>query len=552
MIGLRDQTVRDARSLADARARHRWRIPVDYGIVEDCLERHPRDGVCLFYEDDEGHAERWTWGAMLDAVNRFANALRAHGIGRGDVVGVHLPQRPETILTHLACFRLGAIGLPISKLFGPDGLRYRLTNSRARALVVEDEAVTKIGGIRSELPDLEQVIVVGEPSTDLSFASLLERGSTRFERDRPPAAEDPVLLMYTSGTTGDPKGVLHVARVMLGHNGVEYGFDFFRAGDVYHSPADWAWAGGLLTGLLAIWPHGVPVVAYRSRSRFDPEKTLDLVSRYRATCGFYPPTALRLLRDVPHLRERFPNLALRAVVSGGEPVTPELFRFVREELRSSMNQGYGQTEANFLIGTCRALDDDPLEPIGRAYPGHEMAVVDPDGNPVADGTLGEIALRADDPVVMKDYVGGDPEVRAGKIRNGWCFTGDLGRCDERGYFHFQSRTDDVIKTSGYRVGPSEVEGAICAIDGVANAAVIGVPDERRGQAIKAFVVLRTGTAPSPDLAKSIQDRVRARLAAHETPREIEFVSDLPLTVTGKVRRADLRTREAKRRGGGTA
>ena len=547
MIGLRDQIVLDATSFEDARSRHRWRIPADYGIVEDCLDRHPRDGLCLLSEDEDGRVERWTWGAMLDATNRFANALRAQGVGRGDVVAVHLPQRPETIITHLACFRLGAVGLPISKLFGPDGIRYRLANSRARAIVLEGESLGKLDGLRAELPSLERVICVDGPAEELSFATLLEKGSDRFERDRPPAAEDPVLLMYTSGTTGDPKGVLHVARGLLGHNGVAYGFDFFHPGDVYYSAADWAWAGGLLTGLLAIWPHGVPVLAYRSRSRFDPEKTLDLVSRHRATCGFYPPTALRLLREVPQLRERFPDLALRAVVSGGEPVTAELFRFVREELRSGMNQGYGQTEANFVIGTCRALDDDPLEPIGRAYPGHEMAVVDADGRPVASGAIGEIALRADDPVVMKDYVGGDPDVRAEKIRGGWCFTGDLGRCDERGYFHFQSRTDDVIKTSGYRVGPAEVEAAISALEGVAGAAVIGVPDARRGQAIKAFVLLRTGVDASPAFAKTIQDHVRARLAAHETPREIEFVTDLPLTVTGKVRRADLRKREEEKR-----
>src|SRR5438309_1734604 len=468
MIGLKEQTVRGAKSIAELRAKHKWNVPADYSVVIDCLDRHTelRDKVALLYEDDEGHTARYTFAQMIEASNRFANALRGIGIARGDVVAIHTPQRPETAIAHMALYRLGAIALPISKLFGPDAIQYRLENSSAKAILMEPETVGKLEGVRDKVETLKHVIVCGGKAAGLpgggkldglDFDELLANGSDRFTPDRAPAAEDPLLLMYTSGTTGNPKGVLHVNRYVLGHNGIDYSYNFLREGDLYYSPADWAWAGGLLDGLLAIWPYGIPVLAYRSKARFDPEVTLRLLEKYGASVGLYPPTALKTLREVKNPREKFKSLRLRCIVSGAEPVSPELSRWVDEQLKVEFNQAFGQTEANYFIGNCTALEKASLEPLGKAYPGHVVAVVNPlTGIPVKNGETGEIAIRIDDPVVMKEYWK-NPGAMAEKFVNGWCISGDNGHMDDQGYIYLQGRSDDVIKTSGYRVGPAEVE-----------------------------------------------------------------------------------------------
>ena len=338
---------------------------------------------------------------------------------------------------------------------------------------------------------------------------------------------------------------MHAARYVLGHNGIDYSYNFLRNGDLYYSPADWAWAGGLLDGLLAIWPYGIPVLAYRSKARFDPDVMLHLVQKYGATIGLYPPTVLKGLREIKNPRQKYPNLGLRCVVSGAEPVSPELARWVDEQLRVEFNQAFGQTEANYFIGNCTVLEKPILEPLGKAYPGHEVAIL-VDGQPVKAGETGEIAIRRDSPVVMKEYWR-NPAAMGDKFAGEWCLTGDMGHLDDQGYVYFQGRNDDVIKTSGYRVGPAEVEAKIIEHFAVASCAVIGVPDERRGQSIKAFLKLLPGHDPSQKLIEEIQQHVKQKLAAHEYPREFEFIDEFPMTVTGKIRRRDLRERELQKR-----
>jgi acetyl-CoA synthetase len=460
---------------------------------------------------------------------------------------VHLPQRPETAIAHMAFYRIGVIGLPISRLFGPDAIRYRLEHSEAKAILVEPDTVHKLDGIRDEVPTLKHVIVAGGREGGLSFDDLLAKGSPELATEKT-SAEDPILLMYTSGTTGNPKGVLHVARYVLGHNGIDYSYNFLRDGDLYYSPADWAWAGGLLDGLLGIWPYGIPVLAYRTTARFDPDVTFRLLGKHGATVGLYPPTALKVMREIRKPRERYPDVRLRCILSGAEPVSPELARWVDEELRVEFNQGFGQTEANYFIGNCSALEKPRLEPLGKAYPGHVVAVVDPDGNPLNAGEVGEIAIRRDDPVVMKEYWK-NPDAMQEKFKAGWCLTGDLGTHDDEGYYYFQGRADDVIKSSGYRIGPAEIEAKIMEHPAVASCAVVGVSDPQRGQAIKAFVKVLPGFEPSPALVEEIRASVKTKLAAHEAPREIDFIDEFPMTVTGKIRRRDLREREERRRRG---
>ncbi len=550
MIGLKEHTVKDASSIADAHARHRWRVPADYNVAIDCLDRHTtlRDRVALYYEDDEGNSARYTFGQMIAAANRFGNGLKGIGIKRGDVIAVHSPQRPETAIVHMACYRIGAIALPISKLFGPEALKYRLTNSAASAILVEAESASKLDGIRAEIETLKHVIIAGGKGDGLSFDDLLEKGSADLAIEKN-SAEDPILLMYTSGTTGNPKGVLQAHRYVLGHNGIDYSYNFLRDGDLYYSPADWAWAGGLLDGLLAIWPYGIPVLAYKSKARFDPDVTYRLLEKYGATVGLYPPTALKVLREVRNPREKYPKLRLRCIVSGAEPVSPELGRWVDEELRVEFNQGFGQTEANYFIGTCSALEKIKLEPLGKAYPGHVVTIVDPDsGQRVKNGQMGDIAIRRDSPAVMKEYWK-NPDAMRDKFRGEWLLTGDNGYMEDDGYIYFRGRADDLIKSAGSRIGPAEVEPSIMEHKSGASCAVIGVPDPQRGQIVKAFVKLMPGAERSEQIISELQDHVKKRLGAHEYPREVEFIDEFPMTVTGKVKRRDLREMEERRRSG---
>ncbi|HLX36460.1 MAG TPA: AMP-binding protein [Candidatus Binataceae bacterium] len=547
MIGLKEQTVRGAKSIAELRAKHKWNVPADYNVVVDCLDRHTelRDKVALIYEDDEGHSARYTFAQMIEASNRIANALRGIGIHRGDVVAIHTPQRPETAIAHMALYRLGAIALPISKLFGPDAIQYRLENSSAKAILMEPETIAKMDAVdRKSLENFKHIIVTDGHKGGLGFDDLMSKGAPSFTMEKS-SAEDPVLLMYTSGTTGNPKGVLHVARYVLGHNGIDYSYNYLRDGDLYYSPADWAWAGGLLDGLLAIWPYGIPVLAYRSKARFDPDGTFRLLEKHGASVGLYPPTALKVLREVSKPREKYKNLRLRCIVSGAEPVSPQLAKWVDEELRVEFNQAFGQTEANYFIGTISCIEKPDLVPLGKAYPGHDVAIVSQDGTLLKAGESGEIAIRRDSPVVMREYWK-NPAVMGEKFKGEWCMTGDNGHMDDQGYIYFAGRNDDVIKSSGYRIGPSEIEAKIMEHKSVASCAVIGVPDPQRGQAIKAFVKLLPGFTPSDGMIDEIRIHIKTRLAAHEAPREFEFMDEFPSTVTGKIMRRELRAREERK------
>ncbi len=547
MTGLKEQTVRGAKSFAEARLRHRWQIPEDYNVARDCLDRHAKTPhkPALYYEEEGGAKATYTFGQIIEASNRMANALRGLGVEHGDVVALNLPARPETAILHMAIYRLGAIALPISRLFGPDGIKYRVEHARARVIAVEAQDLEKLDELRRMGRDAPQIVVVGNHRGPTSFDELLRAASPQFTMG-PTSAEDPILLMYTSGTTGDPKGVLHVARFVAGHNGADYSANFFRENDIFYSPSDWAWVGGLSLSLLALWPYGVPAVVFRSNARFDPERALNLMERYGVTVSFLAPTALKALREVTNPREKYARLRVRCVSSGAEPVSPELNYWVREKLRADFNQLYGQTEAMIFVGDCSALEQPNPEALGKPFPGHEVAILDPEGKPLGEGQSGEIAIRRDSPIVMKTYWQ-NPSAAEEKFAGQWCRTGDLGYIDDRGYVYFQGRTDDIIKTSGMRVGPAEVEAKIMEHKAVATCAVIGVPDPERGEAIKAFVKLLPGFSPSGEIAQEIQQHVKKRLAAHAYPREIEFVDSLPMTVTGKIRRRELREMEERRR-----
>ncbi|MBS4030225.1 MAG: acyl-CoA synthetase [Clostridiales bacterium] len=529
-----------------------WQIPANYNIGIDICDRHAsadEQKLALIYEDKDGGIQNYTFCDVKLLSNKLANLLQSLGMARGDRFGIVLSQQPETVIAHVAGFKLGLINIPLFTLFGPEALEYRLGNSKTKVVIVDEENLEKILAIKPNLEALQTIICVGSPDTIGDNVLLFERELEKFSEKFEPVhtnADDPALIIYTSGTTGPPKGALHAHRVLLGHlPGVEVSHNFFpHEGDLFWTPADWAWIGGLIDVLFPSLHHGVPVVAYRAK-KFDPEKILEFIARHKIKNIFMPPTALKILRSAKDIRSRH-NLHIRSIASGGEPLGEEVLNWAKRELGITINEFYGQTEANMLISNCEAIMEIKPGSMGRPAPGHTLTVVDEHGNPLPAGETGEIAVKKGDPVMFLMYWQNE-EATLKKFAGDWLLTGDTGHYDEDGYFWFEGRTDDVITSAGYRIGPSEIEDCLLKHPSVSLSAVVGSPDEIRGDIVKAFIILRDGYADTPETAAEIQGFVKSRLAAHEYPREIEFVKELPMTVTGKVKRGDLRKMELKRK-----
>ena len=540
---------------AEICAAHRWDVPARFNIAQACCTRWAADRTRfgLYWEDESGARAAYTYWDLQRDANRLSNALAALGIRRGDKVALILPQRPETVLAHLAVYQLGAIAVPLSFLFGPDALEYRLQNSEARVAFTDPQSLPNLLPIRARVDGLAHVIgVAGARAEGVQpIEDLLARAAPTFEAVET-AALDPALLIYTSGTTGPPKGALMPHACMLGNlPGFVHSHDGFpQPGDVFWSPADWAWTGGLMDALLPTMYFGQPIVGYRGR--FDPERALDLMARYQVRNSFLFPTALKMMmKAFPRPRERF-EVNLRSIMSAGEAVGTTVLEWTRDALGVTINEMFGQTEMNYIVGNSHTLW--PVKPgsMGRPYPGHRIVALDDAGQPVAPGGTGEVAVHriapdgTPDPVFFLEYFKNSEGTRA-KFTGDWCRTGDVVTVDEDGYFWYQGRADDVFKAAGYRIGPSEIENCLVKHPAVANAAVVPSPDETRGNVVKAFIVLAGGHAPSKALEDDIQQHVRRFLAPYEYPREIEFIDALPMTTTGKVQRKVLREREAQRK-----
>jgi len=537
----------------EVRQRFRWRIPARYNIGVDVCDKwadDPSRTAIIHLRDGGKHGarvERYSFRDLKRLSNALANTLTAHGAERGDRIGILLPQAPETAVAHIAAYKLGAIAVPLFTLFGAEALEYRLADSGAKVLITDAGGLGKLAEIRDRLLDLEVVLSIDGPADGaLSFHGEVEKARDSF-RPMDTAADDPALIIYTSGTTGPPKGALHAHRVLLGHlPGVEFPHEFFpQGGDLFWTPADWAWIGGLIDVLLPSLHHGVPVLAHRF-AKFDPEAAFQLMAEFGVRNAFMPPTALKMMRQAALSGAR-PGLALRSIGSGGESLGAELLNWGRETFGLTVNEFYGQTECNLVVSNCAGLMPVKSGCMGRAVPGHEVAIVDDTGNILADGEVGTIAIKRPDPVMFLAYWR-NPEATAKKFAGDWLLTGDTGRRDEDGYFRFAGREDDVITSSGYRIGPGEIEDCLLRHPAVAMAAVVGVPDPIRTERVKAFIVLDQQATASEALAADIQSHVKSRLAAYEYPREVEFVDSLPLTATGKVMRRELRQRQAAKVG----
>jgi acetyl-CoA synthetase len=525
-----------------------WRIPQYYNMGVDICDKWAgqRYRLALIYDDGNGKSEKYTFWDIQNLSNRLANALRANGIERGDRIGILLPQCPETAIAHVAIYKLGAIAIPMATLFGPDALEYRLNNSGAKAVITDGDNVHKIVSLREKVPQLKLVIVTkgGKEPGSLDFWEMVGKGASSFKPVRT-KADDPALIIYTSGTTGPPKGALHAHRVLLGHiPGVEFFHNFFpKPGDVYWTPSDWAWAGGLLDVLLPSWHHGVPVFAYRAK-KFDPEQAFFFIAKYGVRNAFIVPTALKLMRQVENPRKRY-DYSMRTIGSGGETLGEELLNWGREVMGLQINEFYGQTEVNLVVGNSCEIMPVRRGSMGKPIPGHRVEVVDETGKIMPPGETGEIAILRPDPVMFLNYWQ-NPEATERKFVGDWSLTGDLGKKDEDGYLWYIARKDDVITSAGYRIGPAEIEDCLLRHHAVSLCAVIGKPDPVRTEVVKAFIVLKQGVTASPDLSTEIREFIRNRLAAHEYPREIEFVEELPMTSSGKIIRGELRRKEVEK------
>jgi acetyl-CoA synthetase len=546
-----------------------WHVPTYFNIAQACCERWSKrrpQATAVLYENEAGESALYTYLDLDVASKRLTTALQRLGVHRGDVVAIVMPQRFETAVAHMALQRLGAIAMPLSVLFGADALQFRLQDSGACVAIADESATEPLLDVQAACPALKHIIAVGaaqgQGALDWSAAMLMPPHQAACVDTK---ADDAAILIYTSGTTGPPKGALIPQCALIGNlSGFVASQNWFpQKGDVFWSPADWAWTGGLMDALLPTLYFGMPIVAYHGR--FHPERAFELMQRQRVTNSFLFPTALKaMMKAVPKPRSRY-TLALRAVMSAGEPVGDAVFAWCQDGLGLSVNEMFGQTEINYIVGNCgqaRGVNGDalpgwPARPgsMGRAYPGHRVAVIDDDGRERPRGTAGDVAVhRLDvhghpDPVFFLGYWRNEQATRnkfTGDRRNSWCRTGDMAVMDDDGYLWYQGRSDDMFKSAGYRIGPSEIENCLVKHAAVANAAVVPKPDAERGALVKAYVVLAPSYRGDQALIAALQAHVRERLAPYEYPKEIEFVDALPMTTTGKVQRRVLRLQEEAR------
>ena len=529
-------------SYEDLRSKFEWPIPDDYNIGVDMCDKWADgepDRLALIHVHEDGTSDNHTYGQLKASSNKVANMLRARGVVRGDRVAILLPQTPEVPICHVATYKLAAIALPMAELFGVDALQYRLANSGAKVLVTSRDSLSKIAEIRAGLPDLQHVFCIdGEGEGVENLHAAIAGSSDAFEPE-PTGPDEPAVMVYTSGTTGPPKGALHGHRVLLGHMpGASFSHEFLpQPDDRMWTPSDWAWAGGLFNVLFAAMHFGIPIVAHRFR-KFDPERAFALIAEHGIRNAFVAPTGLKIMRTVAEPAKRY-NLSLRSLISGGEAVGRELQDWSQAELGIKINEVYGQTECNLVLASCAEIGVWRPGSIGKAVPGHTVAIIDDEGRAVPTGTTGHIAVQSPDPVMFLEYWG-RPDATRDKFIGEWLLTGDQGYEDEDGYVYFVGRDDDVITSAGYRIGPGEIEDCLLGHPAVSLAAVIGKPDPVRTEIVKAFIVLNEGFEPSDELAREISEHVKTRLAAHEYPREIAFRDALPLTTTGKIIRRLLR------------
>ncbi|HKY33214.1 MAG TPA: acetate--CoA ligase [Candidatus Polarisedimenticolia bacterium] len=520
-------------------------------IAHECIDRHAagprRSKTALLWHGKNGDTETYTFNDLKQLSDRFAVVLRGLGVSKGQRVFVFLDRIPELYVSLFGALKCGAVVGPLFSAFGPDAIRDRLGDSGAMALVTSPVLLERVMAVRGELPELKEIILVDRDGTGrtrgsefVSYDDAMKAAHGHHPIE-PTSPEDWSIMHYTSGTTGKPKGAAHVHQAILGHHATARWVLDLQEDDTYWCTADPGWVTGTSYGMFGPWSHGVTSLVYEGG--FHPETWYKLIETYRVTMWYTAPTALRMLMKAGEQVPRRHDLSsLRHICSVGEPLNPEAIQWGLPVFEQAIHDNWWQTETGCIqIANYAAMDVKPGS-MGRPIPGTDAAVVGPGGRPLSPGEEGDLVLKPGWPSMFRTYWN-KKDMYDSRFRNGWYYSGDRARTDEDGYFWFVGRADDVINTAGHLVGPFEVESALVEHPAVAEAGVIGKPDEERMEIVKAFVSLKDGIQPSEELKREIKEFVRTRLAAHAYPREIDFLPSLPKTRSGKIMRRLLKARE---------
>jgi acetyl-CoA synthetase len=527
----------------------RWDVPAWYNIATDTVDKHDRNRLAMLWEDYRGDERRLTFGDFQDMSARVANVLLGLGVKQGDRVAVLLPSVPETAAAFIAVFKMGAMLLSLSQLYGDESITHRLSDSGARVLITDAINRPRLENMRERVPSLERILVLNQEGPvigdDIDLDVAMKEASASFQTVTT-SADDPAQLYYSSGTTGVAKGIVHAHRYLLGHNEFELCHDV-RDEEIFHSTGEWAWIAGIVPGLLGPWKYGVPVAVFHRKGGYDPEQTLAMLEKYNVGNLFTTPTALRAMTQVKNAGSRY-TIKLRVACSAGEPLNPEVIRWFKDQFGVTVFDYYGLTESYPLCGN---LPSVPVRPgsMGRPLPGWEVAILDAQsGEPLGPDEQGEICLRARSNPHYPIGYWNRPEESQAVFGGDWFHTRDAARMDSDGYIWYEGRADDVIISAGYRIGPFEVESALIEMPEVIEAAAVASPDALRGNVVKAFVRVTPGTRTDEAFVRKLQDHVRKSYASYAYPREIQFVEELPKTLTGKIRRIELREAETSLKG----
>lgn len=518
-----------------------WFSDNNLNIAQTVLDKHLHEGngdkKALLVEDDSGIVHEYTFEDLIKASNRVANFLANNSVTRGDRVFLFLPRIPELYINFLGIVKTGAIAGTMFSAFGTDAIKDRLENSKAKAIFTTKELADRIIPVKDELPDLQHIIIVDDPAYQKELAACSDLYSIVHTKP-----EDYAFMLYTSGTTGKPKGIVHA------HYGLVQQLESaklcldLKETDMYWCTADPGWVTGIVYGILT--PLALGVTTFVHNGRFDPEKWYSLLEKHKITVWYTAPTAIRMLMAKgDDLLKKFDLSNLRFLASVGEPLNPEPLLWSQKVFDGKFfHDTWWQTETgSIMIANTPNLTLKPGS-MGKPLPWLEAGIVDDEGNPLPEGEEGNLAIKPPWPSIMRT-VWQNQEKYNSYFKNGWYISGDRAKRDTDGYYWFIGRADDVIKTSGERVGPFEVESALISYDGVVEAGVIGKPDPVRGEIIKAFVVLKPGVEPSEELKAKLQEHVKTHLAGHAYPREIEFIDKLPKTRSGKIMRRILKAKE---------
>jgi acyl-coenzyme A synthetase/AMP-(fatty) acid ligase len=526
----------------------KWDIPEKYNIGYDCVDKHTetnkKNKVALFWENEQGDSDKFTYNDMKRLTNKFGNALKNLGFKKGDRFLLRLPNLPEFQISFLGGVKIGAIPIPSSVMFRAHEIEYRVNDSSSKAVITTSKYIKEVNEIKDECPSLEKIIIVDDAYGDqLLYEDLMKESSPNLEIE-PTSRDDMAFFCYTSGTTGNPKGAVHLHHWVPGNDPSVLFWQQGRDDDLLTHTGDLNWIFPLGNGFLYPWRWGFSTLIYDGR--FNPEHWFDLLEKYKVTNLASVPTAYRMFLTVKDANKKYDLSALRHCISAGEPLNPRVIQLWKNWYGLDIYDGIGMTEIMVYLSNYEGMKIKPGS-CGKPQPGRICKIVDHDGKELPQGEPGVLAIKEGDPGLFKEYWN-KPDKTNKSFKNGFFLSGDVLYQDEDGYFWFSGRDDDLIMAAGYRISPFEVESAIISHPEVLECAVVASPDKMRGVIVKAFVILLDQSKASDDLVKDIQEHTKMVAAPYKYPREVEFVEELPKTQSGKIKRKELRELEIDRKG----